>query len=100
MQSRALDLLGEIKNTINSRNRILVTTLTKKLAEELTDYLSDCGIKSRYLDRKSTRLNSSHTDIARMPSSAGKKKKKKQILSNPAIQLNTITFIVRVCTLL
>ena len=31
------------------------------------------------VDRKSTRLNSSHTDISRMPSSAGKKKKKKQL---------------------
>jgi excinuclease ABC subunit B len=43
------DILNEINNSIKSGNRILITTLTKKLAEELTDYLSDKGIKSRYL---------------------------------------------------
>jgi excinuclease ABC subunit B len=43
------DILNEINNSIKSGNRILITTLTKKLAEELTDYLGDKGIKSRYL---------------------------------------------------
>ena len=43
------DLLKEIKKTIDSGNRVLVTTLTKKLAEELSDFLSDKGIKTRYL---------------------------------------------------
>ena len=43
------NLIVEIKRTIKAGNRILVTTLTKKLAEELTEYLSDQGIKTRYL---------------------------------------------------
>lgn len=43
------DLLKEIKKTIESGNRVLVTTLTKKLAEELADFLSEKGIKTRYL---------------------------------------------------
>jgi excinuclease ABC subunit B len=43
------DLIKEIKETIKKGNRILVTTLTKKLAEELTDYLYEQGIKTRYL---------------------------------------------------
>ena len=43
------DLLGEIRQTIGKGFRVLVTTLTKKMAESLTDYLSDMGIKVRYL---------------------------------------------------
>ncbi|MBZ4662471.1 MAG: uvrB [Caloramator sp.] len=43
------DLIGEIKATISRGFRILVTTLTKKMAEDLTEYLKDVGIKVRYL---------------------------------------------------
>jgi len=43
------DLINEINLTIKRGDRILVTTLTKKLAEELNDYLGERGIKSRYL---------------------------------------------------
>jgi len=43
------DLIAEIKKTIEKGNRILVTTLTKRLAEELTDYLAEQNIKTRYL---------------------------------------------------
>ncbi|MEC9206119.1 MAG: excinuclease ABC subunit UvrB [Pseudomonadota bacterium] len=43
------DLLSEINNTIKNKNRVLVTTLTKKMSENLTDYLQDLGIKVRYL---------------------------------------------------
>jgi excinuclease ABC subunit B len=43
------DLLREIRETIAKNNRVLVTTLTKKLAEELTDYLARAGVKTRYL---------------------------------------------------
>ncbi|CDF58280.1 excinuclease ABC subunit UvrB [Thermobrachium celere] len=43
------DLIGEIKATISRGFRVLVTTLTKKMAEDLTDYLKDVGIKVRYL---------------------------------------------------
>jgi excinuclease ABC subunit B len=43
------DLKKEILSTIKNENRVLITTLTKKLAEELTDYLAEQNIKARYL---------------------------------------------------
>ncbi len=43
------DLIGEINSTIDNDGRVLVTTLTKKMAESLTDYLGERGIKVRYL---------------------------------------------------
>ncbi len=43
------DLIDEINETIRAGWRILVTTLTKRMAEDLTDYLHDLGIKCRYL---------------------------------------------------
>ena len=48
------DLLGEIKERAKSDERVLVTTLTKKMAEDLTNYLKEMGIRVRYL----------HSDIA------------------------------------
>ncbi len=43
------DLLGEIHERIAKNERVLVTTLTKKMSEDLTDYLKELGIKVRYL---------------------------------------------------
>ncbi|MEN8150156.1 MAG: excinuclease ABC subunit UvrB [Planctomycetota bacterium] len=43
------DLLGEIRTVTGNGQRVLVTTLTKRMAEDLTDYLSDAGVKVRYL---------------------------------------------------
>ena len=43
------DLLDEVKETTAQNERVLVTTLTKKMAEELTDYLLDQGVRARYL---------------------------------------------------
>ena len=43
------DLIGEIKNVVASNGRVLVTTLTKKMAESLTSYLTDFKIKVKYL---------------------------------------------------
>jgi excinuclease ABC subunit B len=43
------DLLSEINDRIAKNERVLVTTLTKRMAEQLTEYLSDHGIKVRYL---------------------------------------------------
>jgi len=43
------DLLNEIKSVIDNGNRVLVTTLTKKMSESLSDYLLKMGIKTRYL---------------------------------------------------
>lgn len=43
------DLVGEINKRIECDERVFVTTLTKKMSEDLTDYLKDLGIKVRYL---------------------------------------------------
>ncbi|MFC3799908.1 excinuclease ABC subunit UvrB [Cohnella sp. GCM10012308] len=43
------DLLGEIRARIERDERVLVTTLTKKMSEDLTDYMKEVGIKVRYL---------------------------------------------------
>ncbi|HDR7763103.1 MULTISPECIES: excinuclease ABC subunit B [Bacillus cereus group] len=43
------DLLGEIQDRIAKNERVLITTLTKKMSEDLTDYLKDVGIKVNYL---------------------------------------------------
>ncbi len=43
------DLLSEVTLRVARRERVLVTTLTKRMAEDLTDYLSDHGVKVRYL---------------------------------------------------
>lgn len=43
------DLMNEIKKRVDRKERVLVTTLTKKMAEDLTDYLFEAGIKVRYL---------------------------------------------------
>ncbi len=43
------DLVGEINKRVEHHERVFVTTLTKKMAEDLTDYLKDLGIKVRYL---------------------------------------------------
>ena len=43
------DLVGEINKTIAAGNKVLVTTLTKRMAEDLTDYLKEVGIRVKYL---------------------------------------------------
>lgn len=43
------DLIKEINSTIEQKNRVLITTLTKRMAEELADFLSKNGLKVRYL---------------------------------------------------
>nr|WP_315845626.1 excinuclease ABC subunit UvrB [uncultured Achromobacter sp.] len=43
------DLLGQIKARVSLGERVLVTTLTKRMAEDLTDFLSEHGVKVRYL---------------------------------------------------
>ena len=48
------DLLGEIHKRIDAGERVLVTTLTKKMAEDLTDFLAEVGVRVRYL----------HSDVA------------------------------------
>lgn len=43
------DLIGEINKVVSNKGRVLVTTLTKKMAENLTDYLKEVGIKVKYM---------------------------------------------------
>ncbi len=43
------DVLGEIRIRVEKNERVLITTLTKRMAEQLTDYLTDNGVKVRYL---------------------------------------------------
>ena len=43
------DLISEIRATVKEGNKVLVTTLTKKMAEDLTDYLAGAGIRVKYL---------------------------------------------------
>ena len=43
------DVLGEIRIRVDKNERVLITTLTKRMAEQLTDYLTDNGVKVRYL---------------------------------------------------
>jgi len=49
IKGQIFDLISEINNTIKRGDRVLVTTLTKKLAEELSEYLAEKKIKTRYL---------------------------------------------------
>ncbi|MDD3927767.1 MAG: excinuclease ABC subunit UvrB, partial [bacterium] len=48
------DLIGEVRMAVTKGERVLVTTLTKRMAEDLTEYLTDMGIKVNYL----------HSDVA------------------------------------
>ncbi len=50
------DLLGEIRRRLARRERVLVTTLTKRMAEDLTEYYQDLGLKARYLHSDITTL--------------------------------------------
>jgi excinuclease ABC subunit B len=43
------DLIGEIQERVKKNERVLITTLTKKMSEDLTDYLKEIGIKVQYL---------------------------------------------------
>ncbi len=43
------DLIGEVHKEIEAKNKVLITTLTKKMAEDLTDYMREVGIRVKYL---------------------------------------------------
>ncbi|MCU0667621.1 MAG: excinuclease ABC subunit UvrB, partial [Patescibacteria group bacterium] len=57
------DLIAEIKDRVKKRQRVLVTTLTKRMSEDLTEYLEDLGIKVQYLHSEVDTLD--RTDILR-----------------------------------
>ena len=61
--SQVDDLFAVIKETVNQGQRVLVTTLTKRMAEDLTEYYADLGIKVRYLHSDITTIE--RTEIIR-----------------------------------
>ncbi len=48
-QGQVDDLVGEIRKVVANKERVLVTTLTKRMAEELTQYLNELGVRVRYM---------------------------------------------------
>ncbi len=57
VQGQVDHLLGEIQKRVKANHRILVTTLTKKMAEDLTDYYARVGVKVRYLHSEISTLD-------------------------------------------
>jgi len=49
VEGQIYDLLSEIRKETEKKNKVLVTTLTKKMAEDLTDYLKEVGVRVKYL---------------------------------------------------
>lgn len=49
VQGQIDDLLAEVKKEIANKNKVLITTLTKRMAEDLTDYMREVGIRIKYL---------------------------------------------------
>lgn len=49
VQGQIDDLVSEINREVEKKNKVLVTTLTKRMAEDLTDYMKDVGIRVKYL---------------------------------------------------
>ena len=49
VQGQIDDMIGEIRRTTEAGNKVLITTLTKRMAEDLTEYLADAGIRVKYL---------------------------------------------------
>ena len=49
VKNQVEDVIGEITNVVNNKHRVLITVLTKKMAEDLTEYIHEKGIKVRYL---------------------------------------------------
>jgi len=63
VENQVDDLIAEIRTTVDKHQRVLVTTLTKRMSEDLTDYLKELGIKVAYLHSDVDTLD--RTDILR-----------------------------------
>ena len=57
------DLIGEINKEVESHNKVLITTLTKRMAEDLTDYIREAGIRVKYLHSDIDTLERADTNI-------------------------------------
>ena len=66
VEGKSIISLGVINGRVAQRQRVLVTTLTKRMAEDLTDYLTEAGIKAEYLHSDVENLRSS-TNLKRTP---------------------------------
>ena len=55
-------MLGQIRLRVDKKERCLVTTLTKRMAEELTDYLSEMDVKVHYLHSEIDTLRDKYSD--------------------------------------
>jgi len=51
------DLLGQIRRRVDNNQRVLVTTLTKRMAEDLAEYYSEVGVRCRYLHSEVSTLD-------------------------------------------
>ena len=49
MEGQIDDLIGEVNKEIEKHHKVLITTLTKRMAEDLTDYMKEVGIRVKYL---------------------------------------------------
>ena len=49
MEGQIDDLVGEVNKEVENHHKVLITTLTKRMAEDLTEYMKDLGIRVRYL---------------------------------------------------
>jgi len=49
IQGQIDDLLGEVQKQVEKKEKVLITTLTKRMAEDLTDYMKEAGVRVRYL---------------------------------------------------
>lgn len=49
MEGQIDDLVGEVNKEVENHHKVLITTLTKRMAEDLTDYMKDLGIRVKYL---------------------------------------------------
>ena len=57
MKGQVDDLLGEIRKRADANQRVLVTTLTKRMAEDLAEYYSEVGVRCRYLHSEVSTLD-------------------------------------------
>ncbi len=57
MKGQVDDLLGEIRKRVENNQRVLVTTLTKRMSEDLAEYYSEVGVRCRYLHSEVTTLD-------------------------------------------
>ena len=49
MEGQIDDLISEIRKETEKHNKVLITTLTKRMAEDLTDYMAELGIRVKYM---------------------------------------------------